>query len=74
MTQDYKYVRAWGKLMHSFPYYIESQVAEARKDEAPETACYYSSDAGRWILYEELASVQTRQAMRTILAQMEGQQ
>jgi hypothetical protein len=49
---DYKYIRAWGKMMGSFKYYVDDQVERAIRDKAPEDAVYQRSD-GRWVQLKE---------------------
>lgn len=46
---DYKYIRAWGAYMGSFDYYVNDQVAQARKDNAPEDAIYCRD--GKWATF-----------------------
>jgi len=59
---DYVYIRAWGRLMQSFPYYIESQVEQARMEGAPPTAIY-KGDEG-WECYEGISSDDTKGIIR----------
>lgn len=53
-TDDYPAVRAWGHLMHSGSYFIEEEVARARKDRAPRLAIYSWS---RWRGWRTLHNV-----------------
>lgn len=50
---DYCYIRAWERLMGGFPYYIEMQLAKARKEHAPQTAIFRRDD-GTWALVQEI--------------------
>jgi hypothetical protein len=51
---NYPYIRAWGRLLHSHEYYIESQIADARRERAPADAIYYDFDNSRWATFSEL--------------------
>ena len=62
---DYLYIRAWGRMMGSFDYYIEHQVAEARADGAPQTAIYKDTD-GSWHTYENCHSATKAQVDRIL--------
>jgi hypothetical protein len=42
----YPWIRAWGWMMGSFPYYIESQIERAQRTGAPANAIYEHHDAG----------------------------
>ena len=55
----YYYIRAWGKLLNSFAYYIEAEIERARKDKAPETAIYRRED-GTWATFEQIESPVTK--------------
>lgn len=59
MASDYRYIRAWGKLLGSYPYYIESQIEQARADKAPDTAIYRRDD-GTWQTFENIADETTK--------------
>lgn len=52
--KDFPYIRAWGKFMHSFDYYIEEQVEAARKALAPHDAIYFSAFENRWHRWSEM--------------------
>lgn len=46
--EDYPLIRVWGYLiMGSYEYYVEMQLARARKDNAPQDAVYRNED-GTW--------------------------
>ena len=49
---DYPYIRAWGRLLGSMEYYIDDQIALARKEGAPADATF-RSDFG-WHTVDEL--------------------
>lgn len=40
---EYPFVRGWGVMMGSYPYYITAQVEQAKTDKAPQTAIYKRS-------------------------------
>lgn len=63
---DYKYIRAWGKMSGSFPYYISGEVEKARRDNAPDTAIYRRQD-GTWAVFEDIECEKTKGALRAIL-------
>ena len=52
--EKYPFIRAWGKMLGSFDYYIEMQKKDAAEDGAPADACYKDSN-GSWRRYTELA-------------------
>jgi hypothetical protein len=53
MKHNYPYIRAWGALMHSFTYYIESQVKQAQDEKAPHDAIY-KDHMGRWHCWSQM--------------------
>lgn len=67
---DYAYIRAWGELLGSFPYYIEGEIEKARRDRAPQTAIYRRQD-GSWATFEEIRSEGTRGDVTAIIEQMQ---
>lgn len=66
---DYKYIRAWGKMLGSFRGYIEGEIEKARKESAPETAIYRRSD-GTWATFEGIECQDTKQRIREIIGDM----
>ncbi|MBQ7895974.1 MAG: hypothetical protein IJ364_05400 [Oscillospiraceae bacterium] len=66
---DYLYIRAWGKMLGSFPAYIEREVEKARKAKAPQTAIYQRQD-GSWATFGSVSSGETRDAVALIVKQM----
>lgn len=50
---EYKHIAAWGRMMGSFGYYIESQQQKAAKENAPASAIYKHSD-GHWETSDDL--------------------
>jgi hypothetical protein len=70
---DYVYVRAWGRNMGSHASYIADQVAEARKDRAPDNATHKLAN-GTWATMDDLADNahgrRTRENVEGIAAKM----
>jgi hypothetical protein len=58
---DYIYIKAWGKFLHSFDYYIEQQVEKARRDGAPQNACFFSVDSNKWVTFDDIQNLQTKE-------------
>ena len=67
---DYKYIRAWGSMLESFPSYIENEVKRAQNDKAPQTAIYRKSD-GTWAIFEDIQSDATKTSVAAIVAIIE---
>lgn len=70
---DYPYIRAWGRLLHSFPYYVEGEIEDARRSKAPPDAIYSRSD-GTWRTYRDITSDETRATVDRLLAALEAGQ
>ncbi len=66
---DYPFLRAWGRMMGSYPYFVDEQVERARKEQAPSDAIYRDMQ-GRWARYSEIRSFMTRSALDGILREM----
>lgn len=64
---DYIYIRAWGQMMGSFPYYIENQVSLARHAGAPENAIYQNM-VGEWVTYDEITNEDAKAQVDRIIA------
>ena len=62
---DYLYIRAWGKMLGSFPCYVEREVEKARQSGAPQTAIYQRQD-GIWATFGSVSSGDTRDAVALI--------
>jgi hypothetical protein len=60
---DYPYIRLWGKMLGSMPYYINDQVRRARKDGAPQNATFFSTDEQRWQTTDDITANQTRRIL-----------
>jgi hypothetical protein len=59
---EYKGIRAWGEMLHSYEYYIRIQIEEARADKAPEDAVFKRQD-GTWATYKDITNEETRAAL-----------
>lgn len=68
-TMDYLYIRAWGKLLCSLPYYVEREIEKARRANAPQTAIYQRQD-GSWATFGQIRSGDTRDAIAALVQQM----
>jgi len=68
---DYLYIRAWGKLLGSFDYYIENEVCKARKDNAPQTAIYRNDDK-TWQTVENVCEETKRQVEAIVKEMVKG--
>ena len=64
---DYKHIRAWGKMMGSFEYYIMGEQEKAAADNAPLDAIYKREDG--WHTYSSVTREDTRQRMDSFLRQ-----
>ena len=54
----YPSIRAWGKYLGSYAYYIEEQVRKAQDDDAPLNAIYFGGTGPepRWITADEITN------------------
>lgn len=69
---EYIYLRAWCRLLGSFPTFTEYEVARAKADNAPKTAIYRKSD-GAWAVFEEIQSENTKRVVQAIVDEMKGE-
>ena len=67
----YLYLRAWCRLLGSFPSFTECEVARAEAEQAPQTAVYRRID-GTWVTFEEIQSEATKQAVQAIVREMKA--
>lgn len=65
---DYPYIVAWGRMMGSFNYYIEAEVAQAAEDGAPRNAIYKRGDV--WKTFDEVTNPSSREYVERWLEQM----
>jgi hypothetical protein len=53
--EEYRHIRAWGRHLHSFNYYIEDQQWRASEEHAPLNAIFKGTD-GTWHTVDGIAS------------------
>lgn len=70
--KNYIYLRAWCRMLGSFPAYTEYEAARAEADHAPPTAIYRRDD-GTWATFEEIRREDAKQEVRAIVDEMTGQ-
>jgi len=58
-TDDYPYIRAWGRMMRSHTKYIEQQIEQARADDAPPNAAYQDR-SGLWRTTDDITRLSVR--------------
>ena len=58
LNMEYKALKAWGKMMGSHQYYIDSQIKEAIEDKAPSDAIFKAD--GEWRRASEIVSSETK--------------
>lgn len=61
-NDDYPWVRAYGRAMGSYPYYVNDQVAQARADNAPQNATRRNDD-GTWSTTDDIINPTMRKDM-----------
>lgn len=59
---EYPWVRKWGALLGSHPYYIERQVHQAREEGAPQDATHRNHDGG-WYTIADVKNNETRRQL-----------
>jgi len=64
MTDEYIWVRRWGRLLGSMSYYIEEQVRLARLEKAPPDAIFRRDDHS-WATVDEVVPL-TREALERL--------
>jgi hypothetical protein len=64
VNTDYKWIRAWGRMMGSYDYYINGEVERARADRAPQNAIF-KRDSG-WATTAGIQSDSTKENLRQI--------
>lgn len=57
---DYPYVWAWGKVLNSKDYFIQSERDKAKEEKAPENAIFRDDDGG-WSTVDSILSGGTKQ-------------
>jgi uncharacterized membrane protein len=66
---DYIYIKAWGRMMGSYDYYITGEVEKARQENAPPTAVYKSHE-GVWRTYEDIERSDTKALITNLVKEM----
>jgi hypothetical protein len=61
-TCEYEWIRKWGRMLGSYQYYIDDQIALARREQAPANAVHKNQD-GRWVTTDEITNVEARFAL-----------
>ncbi|QXV74327.1 hypothetical protein [Rhizobium phage RHEph16] len=70
--EKYKYIRAWGRMLHSFDWYINDEIDKAQKENAPNDAVYARTDhqegkrTGEWVRFSDL-NPETQERVRKYL-------
>ena len=67
--KPYWFVKAWGKQMGSFQYYIDRQVELAREEGAPHNAIYRDTE-GTWHTVNDVKDESTRDRLRRDVQRM----
>ena len=67
LRRRYQYIVAWGRLMGSYDYYVNSQVLQAYHSNAPERAVY-SNEEG-WRVIDDVAE-STRAVIEKIIVKL----
>ena len=62
-NKDYPYIIKWGALLGSLPYYVKDQVAQAKKDNAPQNAIYKKHEEETWVTTDDVTSIETRRQL-----------
>lgn len=73
---DYLYIRAWCRLMGSYAYYTEDEIARARADKAPQTAIYHKgggspNDPREWAVFEEIQNPEAKERVARYVKELE---
>ena len=61
--EQYLYIRAWGKQLGSFEYFIKGEQEKAAREKAPRTAIYKAA-AGNWVTYGQIVSKETKASIK----------
>lgn len=65
---DYPYIEAWGRMMNSDPTYVWEQRQQARRDDAPQTAIYWSIDDRRWRTFDDINDANTKSVIARMVS------
>lgn len=52
-SRSYRYIRAWGAWMGSYPYFVRETILQAARENAPQNAIYRNQD-GTWRTMDDL--------------------
>jgi len=63
---DYRYIRAWAKMMGYYPPQLAFQLEKARSDNPPADAIFFRG--GRWYTFSQITRADTRAIMEKTLA------
>lgn len=67
----YIYIRAWGNLTGSMEYYIQDQIAHAKKDKAPANAIYKDA-LDEWQTFDSIVNLNTKERVAIEVARLKG--
>jgi hypothetical protein len=69
VATDYPYIRAWGRMMGSYRYYVEGQLQLARQEKAPQNATYRGEEG--WHTWDDFkGSAVTRLQIEDLVKEM----
>ena len=66
---EYLHIRAWGKMMGSYEYYISNQQAQASSDNAPFNAIYHREGEG-WHIAEDIKNPATKEYIEHVVEEL----
>ena len=61
--KDYIFIKIWGELLGSYPYYINVEQKRAAEEGAPLRATYYSDMTKRWHTIDEVQNEARRNSI-----------
>lgn len=64
---DYPYIRGWGVMGGSLPYYVNGQLHRAREEKAPADAIYKDANDGHWHTFSGIVGPSTRRRLQAIV-------
>lgn len=68
-SNDYPYIRAWCRLMHSADYYLLGELRRARAEDAPKDAIYSTDEDEGWATVTSVKSAETRTLLDRFVAE-----
>jgi len=60
-NEPYKYIKVWGKVLGSNPYFVKAQIKLAREEEAPHKAIYKAREG--WVTVDEIVDERFRESI-----------